>query len=318
MDTLQRALAAMHERREGLLSSITPLAAGDMAQARPGGWSVGRVLQHVIESEHAYAKLIAHLAGRVAPEGTFSAPRGGTEAAEMLGETRAGVRAMLEGIDDTTLYRLARIGHEEYSPLSVIENIAAHDEDHHRQIVDLLAMPVSPARDRATDLVVRPARDQDLPALTEIYNHYVVRTPITFDIEPYMVEQRRPWFEQFGQSGAHRLFVAERQGTVLGYACSHQFRAKAAYDTTIETTVYLRPDACGAGAGSALYRALFAATEGTDVRMAVAGVTLPNEASIALHERFGFTRAGIMHAVGRKFGAYWDVAWYEKPLRGIS
>jgi len=101
---------------------------------------------------------------------------------------------------------------------------------------------------------------------------------------------------------------------IVGYAGTHQFRTKKAYDTTVEATIYCAPDATGRGVGPALYAALFDALRGEDVRMAVAGTTLPNDASIALHERFGFRRVGELREVGRKFGRYWDVAWYEKRI----
>ncbi len=162
---------------------------------------------------------------------------------------------------------------------------------------------------------IRPATAADLPRLVEIYNHYVVHTPITFDLEPVTVEQRRPWFDQFGDHGRHRLLVAEDGARVLGYACTHQFRTKAAYDTTVETTIYCAPEATGRGVGTALYAALFDAIADEDVHLAVAGITLPNEASVALHERLGFTQVGIFHDVGYKFDQYWDVVWLERPMK---
>ena len=87
---------------------------------------------------------------------------------------------------------------------------------------------------------------------------------------------------------------------------------KKAYDTSVETTIYCAPEATGRGIGSALYTALFDALRDEDLHMAVAGITLPNAASVALHERFGFVQAGLMHAIGRKFDQYWDVGWYER------
>ncbi|MEX2245494.1 MAG: N-acetyltransferase family protein [Dehalococcoidia bacterium] len=173
------------------------------------------------------------------------------------------------------------------------------------------ARPASPV---AAAVSIRPATVDDLPRLTEIYNHYVVHTPITFDLEPYAVEERRPWFEQFEAERRHRLLVAVDGGTIAGYAGTHQFRTKKAYDTTVEVTIYCGPEATGRGMGSALYAALFDALSGEDLRLAVAGITLPNDASVALHERFGFRCAGVMHDVGRKSGRYWDVGWYEKLL----
>jgi phosphinothricin acetyltransferase len=163
-------------------------------------------------------------------------------------------------------------------------------------------------------LTIRPARATDLPALLALYNHYVVHTPITFDIEPLTLAQRSVWFGQFADSGRHRLLVAERAGALLGYAGTHPFRPKQAYETTVETTIYLDPEAQGEGVGSALYAALFAALAAEDIRVLMAGITLPNASSVALHQKFGFTLAGVMHAVGRKFAEYWDVGWYERVL----
>ena len=85
---------------------------------------------------------------------------------------------------------------------------------------------------------IRPAVRNDLPRLTEIYNHYVINTPVTFDLEPKSVESRIAWFEQFALTGRYRLFVAEENGIVAGYAGTTRFRPKAAYDTTVETTIY--------------------------------------------------------------------------------
>jgi phosphinothricin acetyltransferase len=79
-------------------------------------------------------------------------------------------------------------------------------------------------------LTIRPAARDDLPRLTEIYNHYVIHTPITFDLEPYTVERRVAWFEQFAPAGRYRLVVAEESGLLAGYAGTTRFRVKPAYD----------------------------------------------------------------------------------------
>src|SRR5262249_5716419 len=161
---------------------------------------------------------------------------------------------------------------------------------------------------------IRPAKKTDLLRLTEIYNHYVIHTPVTFDLEPKTVESRVSWFEQFGLTGRYRLFVAEENGLILGYAGTTRFRPKAAYDTTVETTIYCAPEATGKGIGSRLYAALFASIAGEDLRRRVAGYPLPNPASAALHERFGFKLVGVFKENGRKFARYWDVAWTDRPL----
>ncbi len=165
------------------------------------------------------------------------------------------------------------------------------------------------------DIVIRSAIRGDLPRLTELYNYYVVHTPITFDREPYTVEQRETWFSQFGATGRHRLLVAEENGCVLGYAGTTRFRPKAAYETTVETTIYCAQQAIGKGIGSRLYGALFQALKEEDIHRVVAGYTLPNPASAALHERFGFRPVGIFNENGRKFGRYWDVCWTERPAK---
>jgi phosphinothricin acetyltransferase len=163
---------------------------------------------------------------------------------------------------------------------------------------------------------IRPAALDDLPALTDIYNHYIVNTTITFDLRPLTVEERRSWFEDHKPSGPHRLLVAiDDRGRSVGYASTSRWRPKAAYNTTVEASVYCHPGAVGRGYGSALYRAMFESLTGEDVETIVAGVSLPNPVSIALHERFGFRQVGVFHAVGRKFDRYWDVAWFERPLR---
>jgi len=155
----------------------------------------------------------------------------------------------------------------------------------------------------------------DLPALTDIINHYIVNTPITFDVQPYTVEMRRHWFDEHAPNGKYRLLVAEDAGQIVGYATSSQWRPKAAYGTTVESSIYCRHDARGRGIGIALYAALFDAITGEDVHMIVAGATMPNAASVALHERAGFTQVGVFKAVGRKFDKFWDVAWFQRPLK---
>jgi|SRR5436190_304260 len=161
---------------------------------------------------------------------------------------------------------------------------------------------------------VRPAVDTDLPALTDIYNHYIVNTPITFDVVSLVPEQRRQWFDDHATTGRHRLLVAEDEGHIVGYATTSRFRPKAAYDTTVESSVYCRAECVRRGIGSLLYRTLFETIAAEDVHQIVAGVTLPNPASLALHERLGFRPVGVFPSVGRKFDRYWDVGWFERPL----
>ncbi|MEU6677915.1 N-acetyltransferase family protein [Streptomyces sp. NPDC046925] len=167
-----------------------------------------------------------------------------------------------------------------------------------------------------TEVQVRPGAEADLTALTDIYNHYVRETAITFDTAVFSPEERHPWLLSHPEDGPHRLLVARERvsGVILGYATSSPFRDRPAYATSVEVSVYCAPDAGGRGIGTLLYKALFEALEGEDVHRAYAGIAQPNDASVRLHERFGFRHVGTYQEVGRKFGRYWDVAWYERPL----
>jgi len=166
------------------------------------------------------------------------------------------------------------------------------------------------------EVQVRPGVEGDLEALTSIYNHYVRETPSTIDTEVFTPQERRPWLLSHPEDGPHRLMVAVDTDSqaILGYATSSAFRAKQAYATSVEVTVYLAPQATGRGVGTQLYKALFEALADEDLHRAYAGIAQPGEASTRLHEHFGFRHVGTYREVGRKFGRYWDVAWYEMDL----
>jgi phosphinothricin acetyltransferase len=166
-----------------------------------------------------------------------------------------------------------------------------------------------------TTLEVRRARPSDMPALLDIYNHYIVHTHITFDLEPPTLEQRLEWFAGFSPAGRHQCFVAEEGGAPVGWAASGSFKDRAAYDTSVETSVYLAPGATGRGIGRSLYETLFQALQHAGVHRAYGGIAQPNEASVRLHEKMGFLRVGTYCEVGRKFGRFWDVAVYERPVQ---
>ena len=136
--------------------------------------------------------------------------------------------------------------------------------------------------------LVRPGAEDDLAALTDIYNHYVTTSHVTFDDVPFSVDERREWLSHYAASGPHRLLVAEDEGQILGYATSSPFRPKPGYRTTVETTVYVAEEAGGRGVGNALYARLFEVLADEDLHRAYAGVAVPNLPSRALHLRFGF------------------------------
>jgi phosphinothricin acetyltransferase len=165
-----------------------------------------------------------------------------------------------------------------------------------------------------TDVDIRSARADDLPALLDIYNYYVVNTPATFDVDPLALAERRAWMQQFSDTGRYRCFVADRAGRAIAYACSAKFKEKVAYATSVETSIYVAPGEGGKGLGRRLYQTLFEALKGEDIHRAFGGITLPNDASVAVHRALGFEQIGAYREIGRKFGKYWDVALYLKAM----
>jgi phosphinothricin acetyltransferase len=161
---------------------------------------------------------------------------------------------------------------------------------------------------------IRPLEERDLPRLVELYNHFIRNTAVTFETETYTVESRKPWLVGFAPTGRYRCLVAHEGGRALGWASSRRFHERAAYAPTVETSVYLDPAVHGRGLGRRLYGALLDALAGEDVHRAVGSITLPNDASVALHRSLGFEPMGAISEVGRKLGRWWDVAWYVKAL----
>ena len=165
-------------------------------------------------------------------------------------------------------------------------------------------------------LHIRQAIPRDHQSILDIYNHYVVHSHVTFDVEPLALSDRSRWFALFAPSGRHRMFVADA-GTIVGYACSTPFRPKEAYATSVETTVYVDPAHTGKGIGHRVYASLLRALEGEDAHRAYAVIALPNPGSVRLHEQLGFCRAAVLDQAGRKFGKYWNVSWYERSLERV-
>jgi phosphinothricin acetyltransferase len=161
---------------------------------------------------------------------------------------------------------------------------------------------------------IRDAVASDLPPLNDLYNHYVRESHSTFDIEPITLDWRAEWFSHYGTSGRYRLLVATEEDELLGFTMSSRVRPKQAYETSVETSIYLAATSVGRGIGTKLYAVLFESLEGEDIHRAYAGITMPNPASARLHERFGFKQVAYFTEQGRKFGRYWDVAWFEKEL----
>ena len=137
---LTSACEELDAARRELLPVVGALSDADLDRERRGGWTVRRVLAHVIESEWLYANLVAHLRGApVAGDVVSGGPASSAEAAQRLDASRRALRAALDGVDEASFYRLGVVGREEYSIISVLENTANHDREHAGQIQAILA-----------------------------------------------------------------------------------------------------------------------------------------------------------------------------------
>ena len=167
------------------------------------------------------------------------------------------------------------------------------------------------------DVVIRNGREADLPRLVEIYNYYVLNGHVTFDTEVATVESRRPWFDAFS-TGPHQILVAEGPQGLLGCATSSRYRTHPAFDQTVETGIYLAPDVRRQGVGTRLYASLLKLLEAQPVHLAVAGVALPNDASVALHRKLGFEEVGIFREYALKHGVRISSLWFQRPTRSLG
>jgi L-amino acid N-acyltransferase YncA len=167
-----------------------------------------------------------------------------------------------------------------------------------------------------TDAVLRLASPDDAASIAAIYRPIVEHTAISFETDPPDGDEMRrriastlpdyPWL------------VCECDGTAAGYAYAGRMRPRAAYRWSVETSAYVDERYRGRGIGHGLYLSLFAILAAQGYVSAYAGISLPNPASIALHERVGFRPLGTYHRVGFKMGRWHDVGWWERPIRAIE
>jgi phosphinothricin acetyltransferase len=162
--------------------------------------------------------------------------------------------------------------------------------------------------------VVRAALATDVTALRDLRNHYVLTSNATFDEQVLSIDDVRQWMQVFAPHGPHRLLVAEDSSGLLGFASGQPYRAHPAFRHTVETSIYCAPRATGRGVGAALYGALFAALRGQGLHRAVVGIALPNDASIRLHERFGFTIVGVFDQYAEKRGERISSLWMQRAM----
>ncbi len=162
-------------------------------------------------------------------------------------------------------------------------------------------------------VLIRLAREEDAATIASIYRHYVDRTPISFeDSPPDAAEMKRRILGE--RPGYHPWFVAEEGERLLGYAASSPFRSRSAYRWTVETGIYLAADAGGRGIGRELLTTLLGVLERQGYVAAIGAIALPNEASVALHEKLGFAPAATYRDTGFKLGAWRTVQVFARDL----
>lgn len=162
-------------------------------------------------------------------------------------------------------------------------------------------------------LTIRNADPQrDAAACAAIYAPHVEGSPVSFEERAPDAGEMAARIERY--AATHLWLVAEREGEVAGYAYATAFNERPAYRWSTSVSVYVGEGARRRGVGRDLYEALFERLRERGFRMACAGITLPNEASVALHEGLGFERVGVNREIGWKAGAWRDVAWYQLEL----
>jgi phosphinothricin acetyltransferase len=159
-------------------------------------------------------------------------------------------------------------------------------------------------------LKIRRATVKDLGAVTEIYNEAILKTVATFDTIPKTINEQKPWFE--GHDSKHPILVAEQDNAVVGWASLSKWSDRCAYSDTAEISVYVKEEHRGKGIGKSLMQEVLDRGKKAGIHTVIARISESNEASVRLHEAFGFEHVGTMKEVGRKFGKLLDVHIMQK------
>jgi len=163
---------------------------------------------------------------------------------------------------------------------------------------------------------IRCAKVADAQSIQSIYAFYTLETPITFEVTPPSVSEIENRIIQIGNH--YPWLVYEDHGEVLGYAYACQHRTREAYRWSVDVAVYVRRGQFRAGIGRQLYTKIFQILPRLGYANAFAGITLPNDASVGLHEAMGFKRIGIYERVGYKMGSWYDVGWWQLFFKHLS
>ena len=164
--------------------------------------------------------------------------------------------------------------------------------------------------------MIRNASAGDAKQICDIYNHYVINSTVTFEEEPVPVKKMLARMKRLQPK--FPWLVYEKDNEVLGYAYTTEWRSRIAYRYTAETTVYLKPGMQGRGLGSLLCKALIEEIRSYPIHTLIAGIALPNDSSIALHEKLGFEKVAHFKEVGFKMNKWIDVGYWQLVVQNIS
>jgi len=173
-------------------------------------------------------------------------------------------------------------------------------------------MSTTPPTVPPAPLDIRPATADDLPAINDIYNHYVLHSTATYQEDPEALAGRRAWFDRHG--AAHPVVVAIRGGAIVGWGSLSPYHVRSAYRRTVENSVYVRPDCQRQGIGRAVLADLVGRAREVGHHTIIAGIDAEQAASVALHRAAGFVQAGRLRRVGFKFGRWLDVIYMQLML----
>jgi phosphinothricin acetyltransferase len=162
-------------------------------------------------------------------------------------------------------------------------------------------------------VVIRAATTADAGGIASIYNHYITDTIVTFEEVPVSADEMARRIAEV-ETDQLPWLVAIESGRVVGYAYASKWKRRVGYRTSVETTVYLADGHGGKGIGSKLYTELFSIIEAKGFHSAIGGIALPNDASVALHEKFGMKRVALFREVGIKFGQWVDVGYWQRLM----
>ncbi len=160
--------------------------------------------------------------------------------------------------------------------------------------------------------MLRNVRPDDAPSIAEIYNHYILNSPATFEEIPVSQDEMRQRILE--TTRAYPWLVSEEDGKLLGYCYGRKWRERAAYRHSVEVSTYLEPSAVGKGRGSALLDAILVELRRRGFHCVMGGVSLPNDASVALLQKFGLRQVAHFKEVGYKFDRWIDVGYWQLLL----